>query len=267
MICLFIGILAAFFGGLVGMGGGIILIPALLFLHQFSDAFAWATPQVIVGISLITMVFTALSSVKAYAKQQRIDYQTGFLLLLGSVPGAILGAWLNKFFNSDQFSLYFGSLIIIVSMLSFIKKKQRVQSDLPMNHHKLRVFQVDGKTYKYHVYPFPAFIISLIVGLLSGLFGIGGGSITVPALMLIFGMPIQIAVATSMFIIVFISLISTGTHIYLGNIVWQYAYLFMIGAWIGGTIGASVNRTLKGNTLEWILRAVLIIVGIRLITG
>lgn len=259
---LFIGIVAAFLGGLVGMGGGIILIPALLFLHQFSDAFAWATPQVIVGISLITMVFTALSSARAYAKQQRIDYKTGLLLLIGSVPGSILGSWLNKFFNPEQFSLYFGLLIVVVSLLSFLK---RAEDQATTREHGLRTFQVDGQTYHYYVSLFPALVISIIVGLLSGLFGIGGGSITVPALMLIFGMPIQVAVATSMFVIVFISLISTGAHIYLGNIVWQYAYLFMIGAWIGGTTGARVNRFLKGKTLEWVLRTVLIVVGIRLI--
>lgn len=265
LICLFIGMLAAFLGGLVGLGGGIILIPVMLFLNQYSEAFAWATPQVIVGISLITMVFTALSSTRAYAKQKRIDYRSGLLLLTGCVPGGILGAWLNQFFNPQQFSLYFGLLIITVSVLSILGSRQPSQKMLKNKDVKLRTVQIDGKTFNYHVSLWPAFAISFIVGLLSGLFGIGGGSITVPALMLIFGVPIQIAIATSMFMIVFISLISTSTHIILGNIVWEYAFLFMIGAWIGGTIGAKTNRSLKGKTLEWILRVVLVVVGLRLI--
>lgn len=265
MICLFIGLLAAFLGGLVGLGGGIVLIPALLFLHQYATDFAWATPQVIVGISLITMVFTALSSARAYARQKRIDYQTGMILFIGCIPGAVFGSWLNQFFNPDQFSLYFGLLTIIVSMLSFLRKKERSEKTAENKNRAFRSVQIDGKKFHYHVSLLPALIIAFIVGLLSGLFGIGGGSITVPALMLVFGIPIQVAVATSMFMIVFISLISTGTHMLLGNIIWEYAYLFMIGAWIGGTIGARTNQSLKGKTLEWILRTVLIVVGARLI--
>ncbi len=252
-------------GGLVGLGGGIILIPLLLFLNQYFEAFAWATPQVIVGISLITMIFTALSSTITYSKKKRIDYKAGILLLTGCVPGGILGSWVNQFFDANQFSLYFGSLVIIVSMLSFLGRRQPSQKLLQRNDENLRTIHIDGETFNYHISVLPAFVISFIVGVLSGLFGIGGGSITVPALMLVFGVPIQIAIATSMFMILFISIISSVTHIVLGHIVWQYAFLFMIGAWLGGTVGARTNQSLKGKTLEWILRAVLIIVGLRLI--
>lgn len=264
-ICILIGVSAAFLGGLVGLGGGVILIPALLFLHQYSTSFAWATPQVIVGISLITMVFTALSATTTYAKQERIDYKAGVLLLIGCVPGGVLGSWFNQFLNTDQFSLYFGLLMMVVSLLSFFGRRQPTQQLLQKNDGSLRTVHIDGETYHYHISLLPAFIISFIVGVLSGLFGIGGGSITVPALMIVFGIPIQIAIATSMFMILFISIISTVTHIVLGHIVWHYAFLFMIGAWLGGSIGARTNHSLKGKTLEWILRAVLIIIGLRLI--
>ena len=267
LICLLIGLLAAFLGGLVGLGGGIILIPALLFLHQYSTDFAWATPQVIVGISLITMIFTALSSTITYAKNKRIDFKAGILLLTGCIPGGVLGAWLNEFLNADQFSLYFGLLIIIVSMLSFLGRRQPSQKLLQKNDGKLRTIHMDGETFQYHISLLPAFGISFLVGLLSGLFGIGGGAITVPALMIVFGVPIQIAIATSMFMILFISMISSITHMILGHIIWQYAFLFMIGAWLGGSVGARTNQSLKGKTLEWILRLVLIVVGLRLVFG
>jgi len=237
----------------------------LLFLNQSFEAFAWATPQVIVGISLITMVFTALSSTITYAKRKRIDYKAGILLLTGCIPGGLLGSWLNQFFNENQFALYFGLLIIVVSILSFLGERKPSQKTLQNKKSNLRTIHIDGETFRYHISLFPAFVISFMIGILSGLFGIGGGSITVPALMLVFGVPIQIAIATSMFMILFISLISSGAHIVLGNIVWEYAFLFMIGAWLGGTIGARTNQSIKGKTLEWILRAVLVIVGLQLI--
>ena len=68
-----------------------------------------------------------------------------------------------------------------------------------------------------------------------------------------------------MFMIFFISLISSTTHIYLGHIVWKYVIFFIIGSYIGGTAGARMSKWFKGKTLEWILRIVILIAAIRLI--
>lgn len=87
----------------------------------------------------------------------------------------------------------------------------------------------------------------------------------VPAMILLFGIPAHIATATSMFMIFFVSIIGASTHIVLGHVIWQYAIFFIPGAWIGGKLGAIVNQRLTGKTLEWILRAILIIIGIRMI--
>lgn len=261
IICVLIGLVTAFVGSLIGLGGGIILIPSLLFLHQVSGDFAWATPQAIVGISLIVMIFTALSSTISYFKKGRVDYKTGFLLLTGSIPGGIFGSWLNQFIEADSFSFYFGILMIILSLL-FLLKRKKTSTTIGKN---TRSFQVDGQTYHYTVSFWTGFIVSLLVGILSGLFGIGGGSVMVPLMILLFGFPAHIAIATSMFMIFFISIISAGTHIFLGHIAWHYVVFFIPGAWIGGTIGAKLNQKLQGQALEWILRGLLIIIGIRLI--
>lgn len=263
-ICLLIGLITAFIGGLMGLGGGIILIPSLLFMGSYSEAFAWATPQAIVGISLITMIFTALSSTMAFYKKGRVDYKTGLLFLSGSIPGGMLGSWLNQFVDSDEFLLYFGFLTIIISMLFFIKRKPSTKK-MSGNHRNMRTFHLEGKTYNYSVSIGAAFILSLGVGTLSGLFGIGGGSIMVPAMILLFGFPAHIATATSMFMILFISIIGAGTHIVLGHIAWEYVWAFIPGAWFGGKLGAKVNQKLPGKAIEWILRILLIIIGIRMI--
>ncbi|MCC2249497.1 sulfite exporter TauE/SafE family protein [Virgibacillus sp. AGTR] len=265
VICILIGILTAFVGGLMGLGGGIILIPSLLFLNQLSDAFSWATPQAIVGISLVSMVFTAMSSTIAYYKRGRVDYKTGLLFLSGSLPGGMIGSWLNQFIDGDQFLLYFGCITIVISLLFFIKRKEPTKQ-ISNNISEIRTFELNGITYQYTVSKWVAFVLSLIVGALSGLFGIGGGSIMVPAMILLFGIPAHIATTTSMFMIFFISIIGAGTHIALGHIEWQYVFLFIPGAWIGGKLGAWVNQLLTGKTLEWILRIVLIIIGIRMIS-
>src|SRR5699024_8632935 len=152
----------------------------LLFLHKYVDAFAWATPQMIVGVSLMVMIFTALSSTISYLKKGRVDYKTGWLFLTGSIPGGIAGSWISKLVNVDQFTLYFGLLMIFISMLFFVRRKGVTKPIIKGN--KTRTFKIEGKTYQYAISPIPAFVISLIVGILSGLFGIGGGAIMVPSM-------------------------------------------------------------------------------------
>lgn len=266
IVCVCIGIVAAFIGSLVGLGGGIILVPILLFLYQYVDSFSWAEPQMIVGISLVTMVFTALSSTISYWRSGRVDYKTGILFLLGSIPGSVLGSWLNQFIDANKFSLYFGFIMICISLLLFIKRKERTQASKIVNDKKnSRTFRIGEETYHYTVAIFPAILISFGVGMLSGMFGIGGGAIMVPVMLLLFGFPVHIAVPTSMFMIFFISLVSSLTHIVLGHVPWGYIFFFILGAFIGGTLGAKVNQLLTGKTLKWILRIVLIGVGLRLI--
>ena len=265
IISLLIGFISAFVGSLVGLGGGIIFVPAMLFLYDNFASFSWANPQAIVGISLVTMVFTGLSSTLAYYKLKRVDIKTGVIFLIGSIPGSIIGSWINNLLDTDEFSLYFGILMLIVFAMMLVDRQKLVKNkQLEINKYT-RTFEIDGETYQYNVTYVPAFILSFAVGALSGLFGIGGGTISVPAMILFFGIPIQVAIATSMFMIFFISLISATTHIVLGHIVWAYVLFFVIGSYIGGTVGAKTNKLFKGKTLEWILRIVIVIAALRLI--
>lgn len=264
IICLTIGILTAFIGSIAGLGGGIILVPSLFLMYSISDDFSWATPQVIVGVSLVTMIFTGLSSAIAYLKAKRVDIRTAVYFLAGSIPGGMIGAWFIQFVNADQFTLYFGFVMILISLLLFIKR-DRVKPKAIIEGKRVRTFHLHGVEYKYQVSPTLAFFLALGVGILSGLFGIGGGSIMVPLMILLFGIPAHIATATSMFMIFFVSISGSITHIALGHIAWEYVWLFIPGAWIGGKLGAKVNQLITGKALAWILRILLIIVGIRMI--
>jgi len=265
IICLALGVLTAFVGSLLGLGGGIVFIPTMLFLAEKMSAFSWAKPQTIVGLSLIAMIFTAISSTISYAKKGRVDFRTGAILLFGSIPGGILGSWINQFVNVDQFTLYFGLLVIGLSLLLFIKREERSLDRNVQDSKKMRRFIVDGVTYEYAISVPLAFGISIIVVIVSCLFGIGGGSIVVPALILLFYVPPHVATATSMFMILVTSFFGSLTHIYLGHIIWKYALFFIPGAWLGGILGAKVNQLLKSSMLEWLLRIILIVIGIRLV--
>ncbi|MGM8365208.1 sulfite exporter TauE/SafE family protein [Virgibacillus sp. W0181] len=266
IIYILISLSTAFIGSLIGLGGGIILIPTLLIINNYFETFAWISPQTIVGISLVTMAITALSSTISYWKSGRVDYKTGIIFILGSIPGSLLGSWLNQFVDTDNFSLYFGFIMIIISSLLFINRSKHAgKKGTAIKDRNKRTFQIGEEMYHYTVFITPALLISFGIGMLSGMFGIGGGAIMVPVMILLFGFPVHIAVATSMFMIFFISIVSSITHIALGHVPWGYVFFFIVGAFIGGTLGARVNQLLTGSILKWILRIVLIGVGLRLI--
>lgn len=268
VIMLIIGFLTAFIGSIAGIGGGTILVPSLLFLYHTLESFSWATPQKIVGISLVVMVFTGLSSTISYWKSNRIDYRSGAIFLIGSLPGGVLGSWLNQFIEEESFTLLFGFIMISISLVFFFKKMIKpspAKVDSPSKLRIQRSFEIDGQTYEYSFLSIWGALLAFCVGVLSGLFGIGGGSLMVPAMILLFGFPAHIATATSMFMIFFLSILSSATHIYLGHVEWLYTLAFIPGAWIGGTFGARLNQRMENRTIEWILRILLILIGVRLI--
>lgn len=254
---LFIGLIAGTVGSLVGLGGGIIIVPLLIGLHSLS-------PQLAVGTSMVTVVFTGLSSTLTYMKHKRVDYKSGLILFIGSGPGGIIGSWANKFLNQDTFSLYFGIFLIFVSILLILRDKLKPLSLSNMTVIKRSFTDNEGNTVHYQFPPLLAIFIAFIVGFISGLFGIGGGALLVPAMMLLFAFPAHIAVATSMFI-VFLSAIVNPANISLGNVSWIYALILIPGAWIGGKIGAYINTKLSGKAVINLLRITLIILGTRLI--
>lgn len=122
-----------------------------------------------------------------------------------------------------------------------------------------------GTTFEYGYNPVLGILIAFIVGFLSGIFGIGGGSLMVPTMILLFFFPPHVATATSMFMILPTSILSSITHISLGNVNWLYALALIPGAWVGARVGVYLNSRFKSKTIVLIIRTTLIVVGIRLI--
>lgn len=265
IILLIVGIAAGTLGSLVGLGGGILVVPMLLSLGTYSSGFADVSPQVAVGTSLLVVIFTGLSSTLTYMKYKKVDYKSGLIFFIGSGPGGILGAYANKFFNTTTFSIWFGLFMIIVSIMLMIKDKLPKMKEKSGKKISRPYINDEGQKQFYSFKPVPGIMIAFVVGFISGLFGIGGGALMVPAMILLFMFPAHIAVATSMFIIFLSATISSVAHITLGNINWLFAAILIPGAWFGGKFGAIINTKLKGKTVVNLLRAVLIIAGLKLI--
>ncbi|KJE26147.1 sulfite exporter TauE/SafE family protein [Geobacillus kaustophilus] len=284
MLLLLIGFIAGTVGSLAGLGGGVIIVPALLFF----GALGWlsaVTPQTAVGTSLVVIIFNGLSSTLSYMKDNMVDYRSGLLFCLGSVPGAVVGAWVNNTLSVAHFSLYFGLFLIAMSLfLSLSQKKTKRSADeaeeeggkeeaehrsRPAPWWRRRVVRTyterngEGIVYGYH--PAAAIAIAFVVGFFGGLFGIGGGSLMVPAMIVLFRFPPHVAVATSMLMIFLSSLVGSTTHVAMGNVQWWFALALIPGVWIGAKTGAWINKRMPSRMLVVVLRMVLVLLGFRLV--
>ncbi|WP_420824102.1 sulfite exporter TauE/SafE family protein [Thermoflavimicrobium daqui] len=263
LLLVIVGLAAGTFGSLIGLGGGIIIVPSLMFIGQIFPEFSNITPSIAVGTSLLLVVLTSLSSTLFFAKQKRVDFQSGWLYFLGSGPGSILGAYFTRYFKADSFFIAFGLFMIVISIILTIKDRlpvKRIHWDVS------RTF-VDGfgQKYEYGYHRVMVVTISFFIGMLSSLFGIGGGSLLVPVMIILFAYPPHVATATSMFIILLSSSVGSITHLIQGNVHFLAALLLAPGAWLGGKAGAWISSKLSGKGLLIVFRVSLILMAIRMI--
>ncbi|QUW23261.1 sulfite exporter TauE/SafE family protein [Sporosarcina sp. Marseille-Q4063] len=263
IILAIIALSAGVIGALVGLGGGIILVPATLFIGINLGLISGITPQTVVGLSVIMMIFTGLGSTLSNIKTKTVDFRSGFIFFAGSIPGTLLGAFVNKGLDLPSFNLYFGILLILLSILLLVRNYLKPVSWF-VKRGKTRDFTDKfGKSYTYGYPVWFALLLTFGVGFASGLFGIGGGSIIVPAMILLFLFPPHVAVGTSMFMVFLSAIVNSITHISLGNVPWLYTIPVVPAAYIGARLGARLNQKMKSETLVFALRIILLLLGIR----
>lgn len=262
LICVVVGLLAGTFGSLVGLGGGVVIIPSLLYLATVHPHFAHVTPAVAAGSSLVLVIFTALSSTISYGRQKRIDLQVGSILALACAPGALIGAMLTRFFSPDRFYLFFALLMLLVAYLLGLKKRAPQQR---LKWSVKRTAVIDGQEVTYGYQRTVALTFAFVVGLLSGMFGIGGGSLLLPMMILLFGFPPHLAAATSMFTILLTSVLGSLQHIWQGEVDWWIVLTMAPGAWLGGQLGVWISNRLSSKWLLVVLRVAFVLVAIRML--
>lgn len=264
LLLLVIGFLVGTFGTLIGAGGGFLLMPVLLLMYPQQK------PEVLTAISLMIVFLNALSGSVAYFFKKRIDYKSALIFSIASAPGAFLGAYTIQFISRDRFEFIFGFIMLsLAAYLLFPRKSNQhnlnksVSSPFPA--YKIIDFKGDQFLISYN--PKIGIAISMFVGFVSSLLGIGGGIIHVPALVHVLNFPIPIATATSHSILAVMSALGTAEHIHSGHLdlVWLQVLYLGLGVIIGAQLGAYFSSRIKG---EWVMRALamgLISVGLRFI--
>jgi len=262
IVAIFIGIIAA----MVGIGGGALMVPIMILLLDVE-------PHQAVGTSLHVIILTATSSTIAYYIQRRIDFKVGLLMPLVTIPGSVLGAYTTEFISPKGIVGVFGAFLILIAFKMLISRERgknegvekKVHED-PKSGESLRtLIDRDGKVFTYRPKLKEGLLLGFSAGFASGFLGIGGGALMVPILNLVVGLPIHLAVATSMFIMVFSASFGATTHFLMGNLVPEYVVLLGAGVILGAQLGARTAKKLKASKLRKAFAIVLIFTGLRML--
>ena len=195
-----------------------------------------------------TMDSYSVGSTIEYAKQKRVEFSLGWKLGLMAVPGTILGAFISSDLSSEIFKILFA--LVLISSASYIFLKRKIE-EKPVDISRLLLVFSAGA--------------SFFAGIISSLFGIGGGLIFVPLMVVALGISIKRAAPTSQFILMFASFSGLIVHSMLGHPDYYQALLLSIGAFAGGILGARLSLEIKENKLKIIVVIVLIAAAIKMI--
>ena len=235
-----LGFVAGILGSIIGFGGGTIIVPVLTFVGF--------PPTLAVGNSLFAAFSNSVASTTMYAKQKRIEYSLGWKLGLMSVPGTILGAIISSDLSPMIFKILLA--LVLLSSASYILLKRKIE-EKPIDVSRMLLIFSAGA--------------SFFSGVIASLFGVGGGIIFVPLMVVVLGLSMKRAAPTSQFILMFTCFSGLIVHSILGHPDYYQALLLSIGAFAGGILGARLSLEIKEKKLKIIVIIVLIAAAIKLI--
>src|SRR5665648_284283 len=259
------GAVMGFISGLLGIGGGIIMIPVLLWLLDMTAMEQSISTHVVFGTSLAVGAVTALSGAITHNHYQRVDLKIVGSLAAGSIIGAQVGGFLA---HRTEWELLRGGLGVILVLVSYLMFRP-VRSDVP------DMKSIPGKGRKIIAFVSAGFV----VGTVSGLFGLGGAVISTPVLVLLFAYPLHVAVGISATLMFFTATSGAVSYIIQGygvpglppysiGYVNAFIWLFMVStSIIMARVGASVTHRIDAQKLRRIFAVFLLIVGLRMFAG
>ncbi|MFN8831723.1 MAG: sulfite exporter TauE/SafE family protein [Labrys sp. (in: a-proteobacteria)] len=266
------GAAVGFISGLFGVGGGFLMTPLLIF--------SGIPPAVAVATEASQIAASSTTGAIAYWRRRALDVKLGTLLLVGGFIGTVLGVW---FFNRMRtigqldfiIQISYVTLLGSVGMLMFIES---IRSILRSRAGKPAPRRKAGQHLWFHGLPWkmrfetsglyvsiiPLLALSIFIGFVGAVLGVGGGFMLVPALIYLFRVPTAVVVGTSLFQILFTMLAATVLHATTNQSVdLVLALLLIIGGVIGAQFGARAGRNINGETFRFLLALIVLGVGLR----
>lgn len=261
LICALIGVFAGLLGGALGLGGGVVIVPPLIYLYHAMGIDPQVVAQLAVGTSLCTIIVTSISSVHTHHRVGFVRWPVAFRLGVGIVVGALIGAVIADRLSGPMLTRLFGVFAVLVALqmlLSGRRKQQQGEERVPGS---AGLAGAGG-----------------VIGTISSLFGIGGGSLTVPFLSWC-RLPMQNAVAISAACGLPIALAGTLGFMAtgwgkpelpewaLGYVYFPAALAIVVTSFPMARVGARLSHRLPSATLKRIFAVVLIVIGTELMLG
>lgn len=244
-ILLPVGFLIGGIGTLVGLGGGFLLVPFLRLASSID-------PLLTVGTSLFAVFFNSLSASATFVARRRADLRMAAWYAAATIPGALVGVELARLHRPGLFDLSFGALMLLAAWRTSALVQRNATAETAEGARET-AYRRDLKR---------GLPVSFGAGIFSSVFGVGGGAIHVPFMVLAVGVPVHIASATSQCILAATTLVSSVRYEMLGQIDYAIGIPVAISMVIGGQCGAWVSERVRGGTIRRVLAAFLVLVGL-----
>jgi len=266
LLVLALGFMVGMPSSMVGIGGGFLLVPALILLFQLPAKNA-------VAVSLVAICGTTFSSTIGYIRQGRVDYKLGLLYDVLDVPGIVVGAYITTLLPQNILAGVCGLFITALSLLVMKRKEKRKEgprleeeprASRTGTRWRRKLVDSRGVVVEYYIRgPHLALVSSFLGGLVTGLSGLGGG-ITDVSTMILLGVPPHIAVASSEFAMAVTNGVGVVAHGLLNNILVEYALPIAIGTAMGAQVGCTLAKRVKGEDIRRMLSLIALFAGLRL---
>ena len=267
ILCILIGLLCS----MVGLGGGLLIIPASIFILGFS-------PREAIFLSLFTMTGTTISASIRYMKMKLVKYRLSMLYNIWDLPGVIVGAILTIYFVNNILAGICGCVMLILAILIYRKKsnnentnphvenKNNPNEEYNEDSPNLKLENSDSTELKSKLGVNNIYIASLSSfsgGLITGLVGLGGGTVDTTSMILL-GLDTKTAAGTSEFAMATTVFFGVIVHFIIGTYQssWLWPIFMVIGAIIGAQFGPYLGSRFKSNVLRKILAVLAFYTGI-----
>ena len=259
-LCAFlIAVVAGLLGSLVGIGGGIIMVPALTLIFGIDMRYA-------IGASIVSVIATSSGAAAAYVRERMTNLRVAMFLEMATTTGALTGAYVAGRVSKRWLFIIFGAMLGY-SAIAMVRKRHEVDhTNRPhdgiadrLRLHDSFFDEATGLTTHYRVARTPiGFALMWLAGVTSGLLGIGSGALKVPAMDLAMGLPIKVSTATSNFMIGVTAAASAGVYFARGDIDPFIAAPVAVGVLLGATTGSRLLGKMHSRSIRLMFVAILL---------
>jgi len=243
LVIFLVSIIAGFIGALFGLGGGVLIIPFLTLVEGVPVPLA-------IGASIVSVVATSSSSAATYVQDHLTNLRLGMFLEIGTVAGAITGAFVAVFLPASVLFVLFGLILLYATIIMVRARGIDFPADVRSDTTS-RILSLGGqyedhslnRVVKYEVTRTPLTVfIGYFAGIVSGLLGVGGGIINVPTMNLVSKVPVKVASATSNFMIGVTAAASASVYLLRGDVNPLLAAPLIVGVAGGALLGTRVLK-------------------------